>query len=46
MKRFGFVILLVAVLAVAIGVTAQLTAPRQLTAADRHYLSPGSSRGT
>ena len=35
MKRLGFVILLAAMLAVAIGATAQMTAPRQLTAADR-----------
>ena len=35
MNRLGFVILLAAMLVVAIGVTAQMTAPRQLTAADR-----------
>ena len=35
MKRLGFVILLVAMLAVAIGLTAQLTAPRPMTEADR-----------
>ena len=35
MKRLGFVILLVVMLAMAIGLTAQLTAPRQMTAADR-----------
>jgi len=35
MKRFGLVILLVAMLAVSFGVTAQLTAPRQMAAADR-----------
>jgi tetratricopeptide (TPR) repeat protein len=34
MKRLGFVILLVVVLAVAIGFTAQLTTPRPMTAAD------------
>jgi tetratricopeptide (TPR) repeat protein len=35
MKRLGFVILLVAMLVVAIGATAQLTAPRPMTEADR-----------
>jgi tetratricopeptide (TPR) repeat protein len=35
MKRLGFVILLVAMLAVAIGLTALLTAPRQMSDADR-----------
>jgi tetratricopeptide (TPR) repeat protein len=35
MKRLGFVILLVVMVAVAIGLTAQLTAPRQMSAADR-----------
>ncbi len=35
MKRLGFVILLVVMLAAAIGLTAQLTAPRQMTDADR-----------
>jgi tetratricopeptide (TPR) repeat protein len=35
MKRLGFVILLLVMLAVAIGLTAQLTAPRQMTEADR-----------
>ena len=35
MKRLGFVILLVVTLAAAIGLTAQLTAPRQMTVADR-----------
>ena len=35
MKRLGLVILLVAMLAVAFGATAQLTAPRQMTEADR-----------
>ena len=35
MKRLGFVMLLAAMLAVAIGVTAQFTAPRQMTDADR-----------
>jgi len=35
MKRLGWVILLVVMVAVAIGLTAQLTAPRPMTAADR-----------
>ncbi len=35
MKRLGLVILLVGMIAAAIGVTAQLTAPRQMSAADR-----------
>ena len=35
MKHLGFVILLVVMLAAAIGATAQLTAPRQMTEADR-----------
>jgi tetratricopeptide (TPR) repeat protein len=35
MKRLRFVILLVVMVAVAIGLTAQLTAPRQMSAADR-----------
>ena len=35
MKHLGFVILLVAMLAVSFGFTAQLTAPRPMTAADR-----------
>ena len=35
MKHLGFVILLVVMLAAAIGLTAQLTAPRQMTDADR-----------
>jgi len=35
MKRLGFVILLLAMLAVSLGVTTQLTAPRSMTAADR-----------
>ncbi len=35
MKRLGLVILLVAMLAVSFGVTAQLTAPRPMAAADR-----------
>ena len=35
MKRLGFVILLVALLALAIGLTAQFTAPRQMSATDR-----------
>ncbi len=35
MRRLGFVILLGVMLAAAIGLTAQLTAPRQMTAADR-----------
>jgi tetratricopeptide (TPR) repeat protein len=35
MKRIGLVILLVVMVAVAIGLTAQLTAPRQMSAADR-----------
>jgi tetratricopeptide (TPR) repeat protein len=35
MKRLGLVILLLAMVAVSIGFTAQMTAPRQLTEADR-----------
>ena len=35
MKRLGLVILLIVMVAVAIGLTAQLTAPRQMSAADR-----------
>jgi tetratricopeptide (TPR) repeat protein len=35
MIRLGWMILLVMMVAVAIGLTAQLTAPRQMTAADR-----------
>jgi tetratricopeptide (TPR) repeat protein len=35
MKRLGLVTLLLGMLAVSIGFTAQLTAPRQMTAADR-----------
>ena len=35
MKRLGLVILLVAMLAVSFGVTAQLTAPRPMSTADR-----------
>jgi tetratricopeptide (TPR) repeat protein len=35
MKRLGLVVLLVAMLAVAIGATAQLTAPRPMSEADR-----------
>ena len=35
MKRLGFVILMLVMLAAAIGLTAQLTAPRQMTVADR-----------
>ena len=35
MKRLGFGMLLIAMLAVAIGATAQLTAPRQMTEANR-----------
>jgi len=35
MKRLGLVILLVAMLAVSMGVTSQLTAPRPMSAADR-----------
>jgi tetratricopeptide (TPR) repeat protein len=35
MKRLGFVILLVAILAVSFGLAAQMTAPRQMTEADR-----------
>ncbi len=35
MKRLGLVILLVAMLAVSFGLTAQLTAPRPMTEADR-----------
>ena len=35
MKRLGLVILLVAMLAVSFGLTAQLTAPRPMSAADR-----------
>jgi tetratricopeptide (TPR) repeat protein len=35
MKRLGLVILLLAMLAVSFGVTAQLTAPRPMAAADR-----------
>ena len=35
MKRLGFVILLVVMLTVAIGLTAQLTTPRPMTPADR-----------
>src|SRR3974377_46740 len=35
MKRLGFVMLLIMMLAVAISATAQLTAPRQMTEADR-----------
>jgi tetratricopeptide (TPR) repeat protein len=35
MKRLGLVILLVAMLTVALGATAQLTAPRPMTEADR-----------
>jgi tetratricopeptide (TPR) repeat protein len=35
MKRLGLVILLIVMVAVSIGLTAQLTAPRQMTAADR-----------
>jgi len=35
MKRLGLVILLLAMLAVSFGVTAQLTAPRPMSAADR-----------
>ena len=38
MKRLGFVILLVVLLAVAIGATAQLTAPRPMPDADRATL--------
>jgi tetratricopeptide (TPR) repeat protein len=35
MKRWGLVILLLAMVAVSVGVTAQLTAPRPMSAADR-----------
>jgi tetratricopeptide (TPR) repeat protein len=35
MKRLGFGVLLIAMLVVALGLTAQLTAPRQMTNADR-----------
>ena len=35
MRRLGFVMLLALMLTVALGVTAQLTAPRQMTEADR-----------
>jgi len=35
MKRLGFVVLLLAMLVASFGLTAQLTAPRQMTEADR-----------